>query len=516
MVRLVKGAYWDTEVKRAQERGLADYPVFTRKAATDLYYVACAKRLLAVRPRLYPQFATHNALTVATILEMAGGQEGFEFQRLHGMGEPLYAQLLETVPGAPAASMRRSAAIASCWPIWCAGCWRTARTRPSSAPSAIRDVPVEQLLRAPAEHSSASRRPPRIRASRCRRELYGAVAPQFARAWSSATQASFDALLARDRGGAQRRGGVRSAAFARSTAQPVKGRRAAGDEPDRRQDRSVGSRSVERRRPSGDAAMHRGGHARASAHGSRRPAASAPPRWSAPPICSKQRRDRLIALLAREGGKTLDDGVAEIREAVDFCRYYAAQARTLFRRGRAFARPDRRARTCSACAAAASSSASRPWNFPLAIFLGQVAAALAAGNAVIAKPAEQTPLIAFEARAARCMRRASRRPRCNSLLGDGEVGAALVAHPACRGRRLHRVDRGRAAINRALAAKDGPIVPLIAETGGINAMIVDATALPEQVADDVVIVRLPLRRAALLGAAAALPAGRRRRRRCSR
>ena len=131
MVRLVKGAYWDTEIKRAQERGLDDYPVFTRKAMTDLNYIACAQKLLALRPRIFPQFATHNALTVATVLELAGGESGFEFQRLHGMGEALYAQLSEDRPNSPIGPMRRSAATAISWPIWCGACWRTAPIRRS-------------------------------------------------------------------------------------------------------------------------------------------------------------------------------------------------------------------------------------------------------------------------------------------------------------------------------------------------------------------------------------------------
>ena len=138
MVRLVKGAYWDTEVKRAQERGLADYPVFTRKAMTDLCYMDCARKLLAARPRLYPQFATHNALTVASVIEEAGGVDGYEFQRLHGMGEALYEALRAENPRPPAASMRRSAGIAICSPIWCGGCWRTAPTRRSCRSRPIR------------------------------------------------------------------------------------------------------------------------------------------------------------------------------------------------------------------------------------------------------------------------------------------------------------------------------------------------------------------------------------------
>ncbi len=195
-------------------------------------------------------------------------------------------------------------------------------------------------------------------------------------------------------------------------------------------------------------------------------------------------RDALVALLAREGGKTLNDGIAEVREAVDFCRYYAAEARALFGDGEVMPGPtgerdvlSYRGRGVFVCIS--------PWNFPLAIFLGQVAAALAAGNAVVAKPAEQTPLIAF--RAFELLHEAGI-PKAAAQLapGDGKVGAALVAHPAVAGVAFTGSTEVAWAINRTLAAKAGPIVPLIAETGGINAMIVDATALPEQVTDDVV------------------------------
>ena len=180
MVRLVKGAYWDTEIKRAQERGLDGYPVFTRKAMTDLNYVACARKLLALRPRLFPQFATHNALTVATVLELAGGEGGFEFQRLHGMGEALYAQLSEDRPDSPAAPMRRSAATATCSPIWCGGCSRTAPTRPSSRLPPTRTCRSKTLLRRPAEIIGTRRQRPPSQHPAAARSL-PAAAEQFAR-----------------------------------------------------------------------------------------------------------------------------------------------------------------------------------------------------------------------------------------------------------------------------------------------------------------------------------------------
>ena len=198
----------------------------------------------------------------------------------------------------------------------------------------------------------------------------------------------------------------------------------------------------------------------------------------------EQRAAHFIALLQREGGKTLDDSVSEVREAVDFCRYYAARGRKLFGAGEEMPGPTGESNVLRLRGRGAFVAIS-PWNFPLAIFLGQVTAALMAGNAVVAKPAEQTPLIAAEA--VKLLHEAGVPASALHLVqGDGKIGAALVAHPDVAGVVFTGSTEVARAINRALAAKDGPIVPLIAETGGINAMIVDATALPEQVADDVV------------------------------
>ena len=249
-------------------------------------------------------------------------------------------------------------------------------------------------------------------------------------------------------------------------------------------------------------------------------AAAGFPAWAATPVDERAaaleraadrlevNRGRLIALLQSEGGKTLDDALAELREAVDYCRYYAAQARIALA-PQPMPGPTGesnelryRGRGVFVCIS--------PWNFPLAIFLGQVTAALVAGNTVVAKPAEQTPLIA--ALAVALLHDAGVPPSALHLVpGDGAVGASLVADPRVAGVAFTGSTETGRAINRALAGKDGAIVPLIAETGGINAMIVDATALPEQVTDDVDHVRIPLRRPALLGAAAVVPAGRRRR-----
>jgi RHH-type proline utilization regulon transcriptional repressor/proline dehydrogenase/delta 1-pyrroline-5-carboxylate dehydrogenase len=472
MVRLVKGAYWDTEVKRAQERGLAGYPVFTRKAMTDLSYMACVTRLLAARPLLYPQFATHNALTVASVIEEAGGVDGYEFQRLHGMGEAVYEALIADEPGA---ACRVYAPVGGHRDLLAYLVRRLLENGANSSfvsVAADPAVPVSQILKRPrawiAEPSHA--RHPRIPLPR---DLYGP-----SRRNSSGVEfgdrASLEDLLAEVRGAVPRTaeampvidGAVRTGKR-RAVVSPIDGM-------------AVGY-VVE-----GDAALA------ASAIVAAQKGFAA---WAATPVNDRaavleraagaleKNRGRLIALLQAEGGKTLDDALSEVREATDFCRYYAAEARrTLV--------PERmpgptgetnelhhRGRGVFVCIS--------PWNFPLAIFLGQVAAALAAGNSVVAKPAEQTPLIAAEA--IRLLHEAGvPKTALHVMPGDGAVGAALTADPHVAGVAFTGSTEVARLINRALAAKDGPIVPLIAETGGINAMIVDATALPEQVTDDVI------------------------------
>ena len=472
MVRLVKGAYWDTEVKRAQERGLADYPVFTRKAATDQSYLACANALLAARQRLYPQFATHNALTVAALIEMAGGADGYEFQRLHGMGEALYAALAEQDPDiacriyAPVGGHRELLA------------YLVRRLLENGANSSFvavvgdRDVPIERLLERPVALLDYGAR---VRHGRVPlpRDLY-APKRRNSRGMEFGCTAELAALLT----------GMRKAGEGALVAGPILADGDAGGAP--RQvtspvDGTIVGSVVDASAASVDAIM-------ASASGgfakwSRTPAVERAAALDRLSDLLERDRDALVALMAREGGKTLADGVAEVREAVDFCRYYAAEARLLFAEDEIMPGPtgesdrlSRRGRGVFVCIS--------PWNFPLAIFLGQVTAALAAGNAVVAKPAEQTPLVAHHA--FRLLHRAGVPVAAAQLApGDGKVGAALVTHRAVAGVAFTGSTEVAWAINRTLAAKDGPIVPLIAETGGINAMIVDATALPEQVADDV-------------------------------
>jgi RHH-type proline utilization regulon transcriptional repressor/proline dehydrogenase/delta 1-pyrroline-5-carboxylate dehydrogenase len=447
-VRLVKGAYWDTEIKRAQERGLDGYPVFTRKAMTDLNYVACAQQLLALRPRIFPQFATHNALTVASILELAQGEaSGFEFQRLHGMGEALYAKLGEDRPDI---AHRTYAPVGSHRDLLAYLVRRLLENGANSsfvALAADETVPVSQLLRRPADiiGGASNAAHPNIPLPR---DLYG-----------------------------PRRKNSRGIEFGeRAALQQLVSAIAAEPTP------ATGS-IVDATESEANAAITAAREG--FKHWARTPAETRAAALEKTADLLEQRTAHFIALLQREGGKTLDDAISEVREAVDFCRYYATQGRESFGAGKPMPGPTGESNMLSLRGRGVFIAIS-PWNFPLAIFLGQVTAALMAGNSVVAKPAEQTPLIAADA--VRLLHEAGVPASALHLLaGDGRIGGVLVAHPDISGVVFTGSTEVARTINRALAAKDGPIVPLIAETGGINAMIVDATALPEQVADDVVI-----------------------------
>jgi RHH-type transcriptional regulator, proline utilization regulon repressor / proline dehydrogenase / delta 1-pyrroline-5-carboxylate dehydrogenase len=473
MVRLVKGAYWDTEIKRAQERGLDGYPVFTRKAMTDLNYVACARKLLALRPRIFPQFATHNALTVATVLELAGEESGYEFQRLHGMGEALYERLSED---RPRLACRTYAPVGSHRDLLAYLVRRLLENGANSsfvALAADDAVPVASLLRRPADIIGSADKAthpniplPRDMFSPQRKNSRGiefgerrALGKLLADVAAGAKPVVATALI----------DGRASSGVARPLVSPI--------------DLTSTIGSVIEASP-------------ADANAAIAAARTALRRWSMTPAETRaatlekaadlleRRAAHFIALLQSEGGKTLDDAISEVREATDFCRYYAAQGRRLFCEGDAMPGPTGESNMLYSRGRGVFVAIS-PWNFPLAIFSGQVAAALMAGNAVVAKPAEQTPLIAFEA--IRLLHEAGIPPSVLHLLpGDGTIGAALVAHRDVAGVVFTGSTEVAQSINRTLAAKNGPIVPLIAETGGINAMIADATALPEQVADDVV------------------------------
>jgi RHH-type proline utilization regulon transcriptional repressor/proline dehydrogenase/delta 1-pyrroline-5-carboxylate dehydrogenase len=445
MVRLVKGAYWDTEIKRTQERGLNDYPVFTRKAMTDLNYIACAQKLLALRPRLFPQFATHNALTVATLLQLAGDSGGYEFQRLHGMGDALYAQLSADHPGI---AYRTYAPVGSHRDLLAYLVRRLLENGANSSFVAIAAddaVPIATLLQRPADMigSAGNARHSKIPLPR---DLYRPERIN-SRGIEFGDRAALDRLLDDVAASSTRDGAIVDATPERANAAITAA--------------CAGFRTW-----------------------SRTPAETRTQIIERAADLLEQRRADFIALLQREGGKTLDDALSEVREAADFCRYYATQGRKLFGDGEAMPGPTGESNILRLRGRGVFVAIS-PWNFPLAIFLGQVTAALMAGNAVVAKPAEQTPQVAAEA--VRLLHGAGVPATALHLVpGDGSIGAALVQHPDIAGVVFTGSTEVARSINRALAAKDGPIVPLIAETGGINAMIVDATALPEQVADDVV------------------------------
>ncbi|MCZ8260589.1 MAG: bifunctional proline dehydrogenase/L-glutamate gamma-semialdehyde dehydrogenase PutA [Beijerinckiaceae bacterium] len=471
MVRLVKGAYWDTEIKRGQERGLEDFPVFSRKAMTDLNYMACARALLAARPRLFPQFATHNALTVATIRALAGDAEGYEFQRLHGMGDAIYNALLGDHPDA---ACRTYAPVGGHRDLLAYLVRRLLENGANSSfvhEAADPAVPVEKLLVRPAALIGDARKARHAGIARPA-DLLGA-----GRRNSHGYELGHSETLARL---LERRSFAPLHATSLVNGKAVSGAGAPVLSPiDARPVGIAESATV----ATADLAIST--------------AQAAFPAWSRAAVTIRagalrraadlleEETGRILGLLQAEAGKTIDDAIAELREAVDFLRYYAGEAERLFGGPIALPGPTGeenrliyRARGVFVAIA--------PWNFPLAIFVGQVAAALAAGNTVVAKPAEQTPLIGTLA--IQLLHKAGIPGSVlNLVLGDGAVGAALVRHARVAGVVFTGSTETARKINRTLAAKDGPIVPLIAETGGINAMIVDATALPEQVADDVVL-----------------------------
>jgi RHH-type proline utilization regulon transcriptional repressor/proline dehydrogenase/delta 1-pyrroline-5-carboxylate dehydrogenase len=474
MVRLVKGAYWDTEVKRAQERGLDDYPVFTRKAMTDLNYIACAEQMLALRPRIFPQFATHNALTVAEIIEMAGDDEGYEFQRLHGMGEQLYGHLLKK---RPQVGCRTYAPVGGHSDLLAYLVRRLLENGANSSFVSVAGDPkvsIESLLQRPSE---LIRTPDQARHSTLPLplDLYGtgrrnSVGVEFGdRVAVARLRAQMDEAGKAPAAAVSIVGGKKSQGGSRPCIAPADGETRIGT-------------VVEAGEALADEAV-------AAARAGFRAWDSTPAETRAKALerfadLMEERRARLLYLLQAEAGKTIDDAVAELREAVDFCRYYAIEARRLYGAGEELPGPTGESNRLRMRGRGVFVAIS-PWNFPLAIFTGQIVAALVSGNAVVAKPAEQTPLVAAETVA--LMHEAGiPHDALHLVLGDGRIGARLVAHEKIDGVVFTGSTEVAKLINRTLAAKDGPITPLIAETGGINAMIVDATALPEQVADDVV------------------------------
>jgi RHH-type proline utilization regulon transcriptional repressor/proline dehydrogenase/delta 1-pyrroline-5-carboxylate dehydrogenase len=440
-IRLVKGAYWDSEIKRAQQLGMPDYPVFTRKAATDLSYVACARMLLQAPAAIYPAFATHNCRTVATILEIAADAD-FEFQKLHGMGDALYDGLLaeRNVPVRVYAPVGRFNELL---PYLVRRLLENGANTSFVHQIADPDVALEALVADPLEAL------PEPYAPDARIPLPRHLYPDRVN--------SIGLDLSR-----------------RDILESIQGRIAA--------DKTLPS--VQESSPQDlDTAIARAEAAFES--WSRTPAAKRAIHLERTADALEQRMLELVSLIVREGKRTYADAVSEVREAADFCRYYALQARKIAQ-PLPLAGPvgERNELTLHGRGVFACIS---PWNFPLAIFTGQVAAALAAGNAVIAKPAEQTPILGLTAMA---LFHESGIPEAvvACAIGDGEsVGAPLVADPRIAGVAFTGSVETAKRINEALAKRDGPIVPLVAETGGVNAMIVDASALPEQVVDDVMI-----------------------------
>ena len=472
MVRLVKGAYWDSEIKRAQERGLADYPVFTRKSGTDVSYLACARALLAA-PRLFPAFATHNALTVATVLEWAGTPDGYEFQRLHGMGDGLYEGLMA----------ERGLAVRVYAPV---GGYRdllaylVRRLLENGANTSFvhqiadHNVRDEDVLADPVERARAGGLTPHPAIARPV-DLYAPDRRNSAGVdlWDTAAAGPFLEQIA-------------AATRALAAAAPlIGGRERKGVA------RDIRNPAAHDRRVGVVAEVDPGLVEEALAL-----AAAAQPAWDArgPEARAEildrladlieRDRARLMALLTSEAGKTLTDAQGEVREAADFCRYYALQARRQFITLR-LPGPTGELNELSLHGRGIFACIS-PWNFPLAIFLGQIAAALVAGNAVASKPAPQTPLVAMAA--ARLALEAGVPADVLALLPGGPaVGEALVGDRRVAGVAFTGSTATARRIARALLADEArPLVPLIAETGGINAMLVDSTALPEQVMADVI------------------------------
>ncbi|MGI9464115.1 MAG: bifunctional proline dehydrogenase/L-glutamate gamma-semialdehyde dehydrogenase PutA, partial [Aestuariivirgaceae bacterium] len=468
--------YWDTEIKLAQVSGFDDYPLFTRKVATDVSYLACSRLMLSRPDAFYPQFATHNAHTVAAISVMAGNSGDYEFQRLHGMGQALYDEVVaKDGLGQPC---RIYAPVGSHEDLLA---YLVRRLLENGANTSFvnrladDDAPIDEIIADPVQ---------RIDGLEVVRHAHIAM-PR-----------DIFAPRANSRGVPLWHGPVRAELYAgidKCLAEGV----AASAIVDGKPGKGEPARSM---RSPHDTGVEVGTVSDASAGQAARAlksSAAVQDDWdklggAARAVILEKAADlyekntvRLMALLVREAGKTLDNALADLREAVDFLRYYAALARGEFSESQVLPGPTGERNEISLHGRGVFTCIS-PWNFPLAIFTGQMAAALAAGNAVIAKPAEQTPLVAFEA--VRLLHEAGVPGSVLHLLpGDGaRLGKLLLADPALAGVAFTGSNDTATVIHHALAARRGPIVPLIAETGGMNAMIVDSSALPEQAVQDVV------------------------------
>jgi RHH-type proline utilization regulon transcriptional repressor/proline dehydrogenase/delta 1-pyrroline-5-carboxylate dehydrogenase len=478
LVRLCKGAYWDAEIKIAQERGHSDYPVFTRKVTSDVSYLACARRLFADPQAFYPAFATHNAHTLAAVAEIAisaGGSDEWEYQRLHGMGEELYDQIVGARKWNQAC--RVYAPVGSHEDLLA---YLVRRLLENGANSSFvnriadAELPIDALIADPVERLAALavKRQPRIPLPR---DLFGAE-----RANSEGPDMNDKAALQ------DLHQAIKQSRTVNYLAAPLIGGKQGVGASSRpvcspANQREVVGQVIEASVADVTAALA--------------VAQAAFPAWEATPAATRaaaleraadlmqEGLPELVALIVREGGRIQVDAVSEVREAIDFCRYYAAQAREKFAAPIELPGPTGESNSLSLHGRGVFVCIS-PWNFPLAIFVGQVAAALAAGNTVLAKPAEQTPLVA--ALAVRMLHSAGIPTNVLAFLpGDGRVGAAMVAGRECAGVAFTGSTEVARVIARSLAGKDGPLVPLIAETGGQNALIADSSALPEQIVRDV-------------------------------
>ncbi|KAA8919902.1 bifunctional proline dehydrogenase/L-glutamate gamma-semialdehyde dehydrogenase [Xanthomonas sontii] len=476
-VRLVKGAYWDAEIKRAQVEGHPGYPVFTRKQNTDVSYLACAKRLFAHSDALYPMFATHNAQTIAAVRAIAGGRD-YEHQKLHGMGDDLYAEVIPADRlGVPCRVYAPVGSHEDLLP------YLVRRLLENGANSSFvnritdEDVAIEDLIRDPVEAVSAFASIPHPKIP---------LPVDLLRSQNHNRKNSMGANLANDNDLRALADQLNTALKPWQAAPLVPGAVIAGDAlavanpADHRQ-------IVGHWKPADAATVEK----------ALSNAAAAYPAWNRTPAASRAtilehaadlleaRMPEFMALCVKEAGKTLPDGVAEVREAVDFLRYYAGQARAQFGAPERLPGPTGESNELQLHGRGVFVCIS-PWNFPLAIFLGQVAAALAAGNSVIAKPAEQTNLVGHAA--VKLLHEAGVPEAVVQFLpGDGAtVGAALTRDPRVAGVAFTGSTDTARAINRALAARDAAIGVLIAETGGQNAFIADSSSLPEAVVKDAI------------------------------
>ncbi|MDP9195414.1 MAG: bifunctional proline dehydrogenase/L-glutamate gamma-semialdehyde dehydrogenase PutA [Pseudomonadota bacterium] len=470
-IRLVKGAYWDTEIKRGQERGLEGYPVFTRKISTDLSWLVCARRLLDARDAVFPMFATHNAHSIAAVLEMAGDSPaGFEFQRLYGMGEALHDQVTSIIPSRIYAPVGNHEDLLG---------YLVRRLLENGANSSfvnrIRDdsLSIDTIIADPVTAVEKLEMIPHPKITL----PVDMFRPERQNSWGldlSDPAVTGPLLKNMDSTGpwtaAPLIGGKPHTGTARPVRNPADLRQTTG---------TVEEASADLVEKTLDVAL------KAFPDWDRTPATERAACLDRAADLLEKHRTEFMALCVREGGKTIPDALAEVREAVDFCRYYAAQAREKLAEPALMPGPTGEKNTLSLRGRGVFVCIS-PWNFPLAIFMGQVTAALVSGNTVIAKPAAQTPLIAFHA--VQILHEAGIPGDALAFLpGSGStIGGRLVADNRIAGVAFTGSTETARRINQSLAARNGPIVPFIAETGGQNAMIVDTSALPEQVVDDLV------------------------------